>query len=226
MENKKQFDEFKKELKARNRKEFPVYKAIYVEEHDRIRELIGKRLIELGNSCKDFKIEFTILKYNFKIPAELVKNCTTDLVILDLDQQFSDPLNTVDQIRSFGWHTPIIFSSVEINTAQKTLARLSAMDLAVSKQYMETSNSLSLEKSLIKINDYLISLNNITKKQYKLERLLFPTLNHLIYHSSDKFSLYTSRASRTIPTLIKKAKAIKQLVESIIKPNDKEEKKE
>ncbi|MEM3408281.1 MAG: hypothetical protein QXF07_01545 [Candidatus Micrarchaeia archaeon] len=222
---KKDWKDLNREIAKQKQKEgsdlFPIYKAICVEEHKDLREMVSLRLKEIGNSFRDFKIQFSILIYNNEIQGELIKNGETDLVILDLDQNPTDIVNIVSQIRTFGLYTPIIFASVERMKAYRALNLVTVTDLALADR-KDAVNDNSYLLAMRKIDEYLISLEN-SKEIKSMDRILFPILNHLIYHAIDKQTLYLSKGPRLISSAIFRAKEIKKHVERILNEKDKKD---
>ncbi|MEM3369550.1 MAG: hypothetical protein QW783_03495 [Candidatus Micrarchaeia archaeon] len=219
---KKNWDEIKKEIEKRKaistNNPFPTYRAICVEEHEDLRSILATRLKEIGNSYRDFKIDFSILKYNSEIQSEIIKNGEIDLVIVDLDQYPNDPVNITSQIRAFGWHIPIIFASVEKIKAVKALNLVSVTDLAFSTK--GSTNNSSYLLAMKRIDEHLFSLSK--QHQIKsLNQILFPILNNLIYHAMDKQVLYLSKGPKIISSAILRAKEIRKHVVSILNEKDK-----
>lgn len=193
----------------------PVYKAICVEEHDLLREKLEYRLPYIGNSRRDMKIEFSILKYNSEIPIEIVRSGGTDLVIVDLDQNGFDPIDITSQIRAFGAYTPIFFASVELIKAQKILDYISKNDLRYFSGESSLLGSGPFSLNLTKLDLYLLQMQAKGKTVY-LNEFLFPILNNLIYHAVDKARLYLAGGPRLIPSAIIRAKEIKRHVDKIL----------
>ncbi|MCX8202240.1 MAG: hypothetical protein N3G74_00290 [Candidatus Micrarchaeota archaeon] len=215
MENKNNFEKIKKEIeeiKSKNANH-PIFKAICVEEHDSLRNGLSSRLKEIGNSFRGFKVEFSLAKFNNEIPGLIIKNEGADLVIIDLDQHPNDPVNTVNQIRAFGWYIPVIFASVERIKAVKALNIVKSVDIAFSG-INNLSNNGSIIYNLNKFESYL-SMQDMAKKS-QLERMLFPILDNLIYNSVDKQVLYLSKGPRIISSAILRAKEIRMHVEEAI----------
>ncbi|MCS7109334.1 MAG: response regulator [Candidatus Micrarchaeota archaeon] len=222
-EREKSLDRIKKEIEKLKNKvndSNPFFHVICVEEHDSLREGLAQRLKDVSNSLKGFSIEFSLIKYNSQIPSEIVKNGGTDLVIIDLDQTF-DLIDTVNQIRAFGWHIPLIFTSVEKIKASNSLLLVKKTDASFSE--FKYNLNYSIVYSLDKLNEFI---NSNDKQFTPFERQIFPILDNLIYQAIDKQKLYLSQCSRIIINSILRAKEIKRKIDELIRNNRREDKSE
>ena len=147
MKNKFNHEDNGKKKKDRFKNKRPAYEIIYVEKDAKIREIIGEHL-----SAPRFSYSFlvTALPSNDDI-VPLVLNRKVDLVIIDGDQFDTNIQFIKTMIRKNCILTPILFSFVDKNRAEKTRFVTNPLDAAIDKYSLYTTiKGPSLLNSLIK----------------------------------------------------------------------------